>query len=490
MAKLEGVKTVDMVGGEITKISYEGAEYERVYGEAKSGDIGVVKSNKIMNMSKGDFFNVVKGGKYYDNSGDLRDANYGALRREYDIFRKTFDQSTPTLAKVSEKVDAIEKRVDALEGDKQVETPAKSITHEGVEYTLVDRKAQPGDVIVPTMNRNSYFTNGEPYGPVSDALEVKNNDGDHLGVYNSDFRRTESNVLVYEPDKAALKIGDYVIFTVDFYEHKSGKVSVIREIDSGDFEYTYGLVTPSGIRDGWANVGVIRKATDEEVTEVLRPNEGDIVVITGVSHRESKFCVNEIGDIGVVVGYGPTFKTSVRVSVPGRKQTSNFTHYTDMRLATPAEINRYDEAVAAENAPKFEVGEYARVKLNVHEHRKGDIVKITRIKTNAFDYQVDRIGKNDYGFINVKNLEKLEGKDAERIVQFAKAGRKLNEFKKGDIVRADWTTKSESGGLFEVESDRPIGTIDGGNYGLNDGGVTLGEHLTLIAPVESRVDVN
>nr|MDF9458015.1 hypothetical protein [Bacillus pumilus] len=39
MAALKGVKTVDMVGGEITKVSYEGAEYERVEGDAEVGGL-------------------------------------------------------------------------------------------------------------------------------------------------------------------------------------------------------------------------------------------------------------------------------------------------------------------------------------------------------------------------------------------------------------------------------------------------------------------
>ncbi|RAP05498.1 hypothetical protein C2W58_01930 [Bacillus pumilus] len=39
MAALKGVKTIDMKDGEITKVSYEGAEYERVEGDAKVGDL-------------------------------------------------------------------------------------------------------------------------------------------------------------------------------------------------------------------------------------------------------------------------------------------------------------------------------------------------------------------------------------------------------------------------------------------------------------------
>lgn len=37
MAKLAGVKTLDMVNGEITKVAYNGAEYERVEGPELTG---------------------------------------------------------------------------------------------------------------------------------------------------------------------------------------------------------------------------------------------------------------------------------------------------------------------------------------------------------------------------------------------------------------------------------------------------------------------
>src|SRR4051812_44507112 len=49
MAKLNGVKTLDMVNGEITKVAYDGAEYGKVDGitnasEVKEGDIGLTGS--------------------------------------------------------------------------------------------------------------------------------------------------------------------------------------------------------------------------------------------------------------------------------------------------------------------------------------------------------------------------------------------------------------------------------------------------------------
>ncbi|MFP3840301.1 hypothetical protein U5N22_08595 [Bacillus safensis] len=55
MAVLRGVKTLDMVDGEITKVSYEGAEYERVEGDAKDGDLLSVTEG-IYHEDVGEFF--------------------------------------------------------------------------------------------------------------------------------------------------------------------------------------------------------------------------------------------------------------------------------------------------------------------------------------------------------------------------------------------------------------------------------------------------
>lgn len=55
MAVLKDVKTLVMVGGEITKVAYEGVEYERVEGDAKVGDLLSVTEG-IYHEDVGEFF--------------------------------------------------------------------------------------------------------------------------------------------------------------------------------------------------------------------------------------------------------------------------------------------------------------------------------------------------------------------------------------------------------------------------------------------------
>lgn len=90
MAKLNGVKTLDMVNGKITKVAYGGAEYERVGGAAKVGDI-VFVTESWGDQNIGEFFVVT-----YTTSG-IRDQIVGmdgniceasTYRHNLRIFRK------------------------------------------------------------------------------------------------------------------------------------------------------------------------------------------------------------------------------------------------------------------------------------------------------------------------------------------------------------------------------------------------------------------
>ncbi|GGP13488.1 hypothetical protein [Oceanobacillus neutriphilus] len=102
MAKLTNVKTLEMVGGTVTKIEYEGELYEKV-SAGEADQIGDIVAGKIpITASELSFFEVIgindtvehKGtGMFYDEDGDYN----GMLR--YDTFRKV-DTSLSGLKKV------------------------------------------------------------------------------------------------------------------------------------------------------------------------------------------------------------------------------------------------------------------------------------------------------------------------------------------------------------------------------------------------------
>ncbi|MCA0117398.1 hypothetical protein [Bacillus sp. RSS_NA_20] len=88
MAALKGVKTLDMVDGEITKVSYEGSEYERVEGGAKVGDIIRLTEEAHHDVTPGGFYTVreVRGARVRITD-DVNEPHHWD-EEYYDIFRK------------------------------------------------------------------------------------------------------------------------------------------------------------------------------------------------------------------------------------------------------------------------------------------------------------------------------------------------------------------------------------------------------------------
>lgn len=88
MAALKGVKTIDMTGGKITKVVYEGAEYERVEGDAKVGDLVLITDNTWCDATEGAFYKSIDisygDPRIIDDEGDYTGRGDGG----YALFRK------------------------------------------------------------------------------------------------------------------------------------------------------------------------------------------------------------------------------------------------------------------------------------------------------------------------------------------------------------------------------------------------------------------
>ncbi|WP_060207075.1 hypothetical protein [Sporosarcina koreensis] len=634
MAKLENVRTIDMVNGEITKIAYDGAEYVKVEEEAKVDDILLrVKNGITTQVTVGEFYEAHRneGGNsdkvyYRDEGGDVmnsRSSNFVA-------FRKVNADITTVLAEVADRVTALEGRVDVLEGkdeelkegDKvrisgasvygrdsdgeygtyqyadsdgehfvkldsgtgryffrrqltKVDAPTQTITHNGAEYTLVDRKAQPGDVVVFTENSNSNFTKGKAYGTVyerGDALRVLDIEGIQRSLYHPTFKRTEANTLVYAPKAQSFQVGDYVkpLPSADSEYGITGgsmKLGKVKTVNSDLFYIEVVAHENSRIIGRELNVRTkhFRKATQEEVEAVTQPKTGDIVVITANTNGSR----NAVGDIGKV---GYTDGICANVDVPGKPKTpkvrGNWTILTEMRLATPAEIAKYEAAVADAEKPKLKVGDYAvvtggsngltevgdvarivkddnssipyklehtnggyagwKAAVNLRKATDAEVAKAKAPKLKAGDYvraladgeyddmlegdlgKVERedeydeysvkvrlLDGSDYDFFRPQDIELVDAETAQKAELFAKIGRKVDEFKKGDIVRyVPGETKIHGlreypGIITEVEKIGWDGTIllrepafVTSSYGM----YTAVSELELLTPVESRVD--
>ncbi|QIG62574.1 hypothetical protein [Sporosarcina phage Lietuvens] len=119
----------------------------------------------------------------------------------------------------------------------------KTITHKGKEYKQVERKANECDVVVFTDSDVPYITVGKTYNTVARGAQSNlgfyDDMGDDILLYHSN-RRTESNVLVYEPIAPPKpKAGDIVVITANTNSsrNKVGDIGVI-VADEYDSEHT------------------------------------------------------------------------------------------------------------------------------------------------------------------------------------------------------------------------------------------------------------
>lgn len=182
MAKLEGVKTLDMVNGEITKVAYGGAEYERVEGAAQKGDLLMMNNDVRLDTTPGAFYYV----RSLDNGKAkiLDDANHlhNWSREYYDLFRKVVAETKPSL---EDRVSTLESDVAALKGE--------------AEYKRIDKdEARVGDY-VKFDDPPSYLTDKEYY-------EIKEfDDGDPVIIDddNDEYDTYTDNFEVYRKVNAA-----------------------------------------------------------------------------------------------------------------------------------------------------------------------------------------------------------------------------------------------------------------------------------------------
>lgn len=264
MAKLNGVKTIDMVNGEITKVAYEGAEYTKVV-SAEVGDLALC-TDDISYFTKGEYYEVIE----VDNDGDVHAIDDEGDRfhmyvadGECALFRKISAQSKPTL---EQRVGALESDVAALKGEKVAEESkrltvgdiAKIIGHEsghfgeigdivkivaddkddqpyqcerisdgrdvgwfyeedlvayneetiefeGATYRKVDREAREGDVVIIRVDTSGHVPKDTPFkvtGGEGKSAEI----GDLAWVYSIRKDRTRETVDVYEPIEQGTKV--------------------------------------------------------------------------------------------------------------------------------------------------------------------------------------------------------------------------------------------------------------------------------------------
>lgn len=141
--------------------------------------------------------------------------------------------------------------------------------------------------------------------------------------------------------------------------------------------------------------------------------------------------------------------------------------------------------------PTLKAGDFAKirdVKGSLLGFKAGQVVELGDNTIGGLsNFEVESLDDGSTGFTDAYNLEPL----TERELTFAKAGRKLDEIKNGDIVKFIGENMKIDSGTIGVVTE-----IDyDGTFRLKVPGITFGNWVSvynvyLIAPVESRVDAH
>lgn len=269
MSKLTGVKTLDMVNGEITKVAYNGAEYERVEGTprsvGKSGDL-VLNGHRHPDLKLGGFYLLVRdeGTSRLSVRDEIDDFHGNAVTDGDSILFRKVSASQPSL---EDRVSTNEKDIESLKSDvAALKGEAKT------EYVRIDKsEAKAGDFVKFDEAPNEFLTAGKYYeiyrvDGCGDP-QIRDDDGDGFDTYCADDFEVYRKVSAAEPKPERLKVGDYV----KVVGNESGHYAEIDEIvlvkrDDKDFA-PFHCEKLNGNEAGIFYEDELVRSTDEEVAE-------------------------------------------------------------------------------------------------------------------------------------------------------------------------------------------------------------------------------
>lgn len=280
-----------------------------------------------------------------------------------------------------------------------------AIKYDGAVYSKVDGRGKLGDVLLRVkrgipgqVSLGGYYEGHDNRYDDDLAIYYRDEEGDVVSASQDRFvvfRKAETSAPFAEmvvsrveaveqrmdaveaklaPEEETLKVGDYAVITGKgdrgfFSSHRFKIGEVVRIIRGGSYGDRKRAENLSGRTEWSVYNGYMRKATEAEVaaaTAPAKPTTGDIVVITANTNGSR----NKVGDIGKVF---LAKSTGARVNVLGNEaQSGNYTYYDEMRLATPAEIEKYEASLV--QVAKDSV--FIKAGRKPNEYRKGDLVRV------------------------------------------------------------------------------------------------------------------
>ncbi|MGG1042523.1 hypothetical protein ABE153_11570 [Bacillus velezensis] len=423
MAKLNGVKTLAMVNGEITKVAYGGAEYVKTEGLPKMGDL-VLAEEGGYDITYGAFYKITEDADRADDVRFLDDVDEERVRDddEYVLFRKVAAATNPSVedrvAKAEGEIESLKSDVAALKGEAEYKRIAKSEARAG-DYVKFDYP--PSFLTAKEYYEIKEFEDGDPV--------IIDDDGDEYDTYSDDFE-VYRKAGADDPKPERLKVGDYAKVVRKEFGHLFDADDIIELIDEG-------------YRPNFA----ARRLLDEEVwyvdaLELVRATDEEVAEAKDAAARAK-------------------FKKGAKV-----------------RLISGG---GYFPLKGFENGKIYEVSDN-----NFDHPSRGTLIRIEggdclRGSGCATPDQLE--------ILSEEGAAKIERKQAEE-AKWAKIGRKVGEYKEGDIARVINASCSENmdGDIGEITHITIKGLVAVETPTTKSGNFQWPEDIELITPVEARFD--
>lgn len=405
----------------------------------------------------------------------------------------------------------------------------------GVQYREVNRKAEVGETILI----KKAFGTGGFYG-VGAVLTVKRTDGEKLFVNENPRPIHIAEYVVLEPITSAdtivhngtqyrkvdrpVREGDaFIVPKESLLDYTAGKVYSILLIspagyphfidDVGDRFHVYHgdyyvlePITPSLVTLESELAATKAKVAEMEAqlaevkraeAEAQRLKVGDYVKIVSTDAALAGFDVGDIAEIKEPVG-GRYLHTVVNL----RKRTRGYCDDRHVTRATDEEVAEAKRKLAFDQFAKgdkvrlvsgggdyplygFKDGEIYEVYSPRHEHDHGTKVQIVRADGKCGFANPDQLVK-----LTEVELAEIERKKAEE-AKWSAIGRKVGEFKKGDVVKITRYQCGHAEGSIVTVTNVYETSMDVRGI-RNDSLITYGADnrcVELIAPVESVVNL-
>ncbi|MCY9083668.1 hypothetical protein MOE57_14445 [Bacillus inaquosorum] len=392
MAKLEGVKTLDMVNGEITKVAYGGAAYERVGNVGEHGDIALRIAKPASFAEVGQFYPVVKEFeilRFIDDEGEKPSVHAD----RFVFFRKV---SAPANPSVEERVAKAEGEIESLKSD------VAALKGEAGYKRIGKSEAQAGDYVKFIETNDSSITVGKMYEIVNidyeGYLDFIDDDGDkNCGVSSEVFEvycKVSAASVEAEPKPERWKVGDYAKVVGQSIINEKGDIVKIIQDTGGNVPFK--VESMDGKSTEWRSEESLVRATDEEVAEAKRAAE------FAKFKEGAKVRLKSGGGELPLNGYENGKVYEILYTHLQRNRIGIIGGEITMGFATPDQLEILSEEEAVEHKKWAEIGR------EVGEYKKGDVVRydygdneICEVVDDTEDGRVE-VQTKDYGICREK----------------------------------------------------------------------------------------